>query len=161
MARAKTSHTTTMVVADFPGTIPIPHLSFIMEKAKAISRASNQGSTSAPRAPTPKGIPELRWGDLPPHERILRCADNWGKLGDSYVAAIAKTGLLLDWIDGFQPTNPQKDFAPAWWESSPNLPPQVGVSGSKKGLSSKFHLKRLGRARSFSPYPKRTLQSCG
>lgn len=63
---------------------------------------------------------------LPPHQRVLCAADNWQKLGDSYVANVAKSGLRLDWLEGFCPENPHPLFRPAWWVSSPLLPPQVG-----------------------------------
>ena len=59
---------------------------------------------------------------------MQRNAANWQVLEDPYLCQIAANGLLLDWIEGFDPENPLPEFKPAWWESKADrLPPTVAT----------------------------------
>ena len=111
------------------------------EKAKAKVSAEAKAARVARASPTASQPPHLSdevfadvndqpiqdvsSGQLPPHERVRKAANTWKKLGDSYLSEIAAHGLLLDWIEGFDPENPLPEFRPAWWESRKDLPPTV------------------------------------
>lgn len=71
-------------------------------------------------------LPRLTDPEVPPHARVLSRADRWAQLNDPYVARVAQRGLLLDWLEGFQPLDPDPKFCPPWWSSSPDLPPEIG-----------------------------------
>jgi hypothetical protein len=49
----------------------------------------------------------------------------WEQLGDKYVASIARHGLALDWIEGFNPYFPEDNFRPAWWTSKVDELPKI------------------------------------
>lgn len=72
-----------------------------------------------------KGVNSCLNRSLPPHERVQARHRQWCVLKDTYLAHVAAEGLLLDWIDGFDPINPLPHFRPAWWESRSDLPPSA------------------------------------
>ena len=76
------------------------------------------------RTPPAQVILQLS-AEEPPHARVQRNAHEWRVLNDSYVANVARTGLLLEWIEGFSPDFIDSDFWPSWKESRPNLPQEV------------------------------------
>ena len=94
------------------------------------------GQSGSPLAGTAQPCPEPSVGQvstnlsslLPPHIHVQHNAANWQILGDAYLCQIANQGLLLDWIEGFDPENPLPEFRPQWWESrADRLPPTVAT----------------------------------
>ena len=102
-------------------------------RAKARARAREAQASPASSSPkrTPAGADELQGVNasldlsLPPHKRLQLCAKNWLQLKDGYLAKIAQYGLLLDWVEGFDPEHPSPNFRPQWWESRKDLPDTV------------------------------------
>ena len=59
------------------------------------------------------------------HERVRQALPAWASLNDEYVFKVLQNGLKLNWVQGFNPTNPNSSFRPKRTFNKPDLPPEV------------------------------------
>ena len=60
----------------------------------------------------PIRVPPPLQPNLPLYLRCPAQLIEWEELNDTYAAAFIRDGLLLDWVEGFDPVRPADDFRP-------------------------------------------------
>ena len=70
-------------------------------------------------------VPALKHPLISPAQRVHLALTEWIKLQDPYLANIVAEGLKLDWVEYFDPENPDKRMSPGWQYAQEELPPEV------------------------------------
>lgn len=115
LARAATQATAAME------TMPTTSSPSLLQRSDAAAGAPPPDSIFAARP-----VPALTGAGLPPHLRVMAAAKYWQELGDKYVGSIAQHGLLLSWVEGFNPLNFSEEFCPRWCQTKHPLPYETG-----------------------------------